>query len=147
MKEIKIKKKKSILKKLLIKLNRFFGFEIIDQSNCSIPSIGKFGYENLSKENIHLITLPLGKLEIKRPVKSLHIIFRSCASVKILSQSKEKVFNKEKHEYSTRTLFSLVESLNYSKKIFDKFKSNIESINQQNKTVTENQKSNMANIN
>ena len=119
MKEIKIKKKKSILKKLLIKLNRFFGFEIIDQSNYSIPSIGKFGYENLSKENIHLITLPLGKLEIKRPVKSLHIIFRSCASVKILSQSKEKVFNKEKHEYSTRTLFSLVESLNYSKKIFD----------------------------
>ena len=73
----------------------------------------------MSKESIRSITLPLGKFEIKRPVKSLHIIFRSCASVKILSQSKEKVFNKEKHEYSTRTLFSLVKSLNYSKKIFD----------------------------
>ena len=119
MKEIKIKKKKSIIKKLLIKLNRVFGFEIIDQSNYSIDSLDKYGYENLSNEGVHSITLPLGKLEIKRPVKSLHIILRSCASVKMLTQSKERIFSKEKYEYSIRTLNSLVKSLNYSKKLFN----------------------------
>ena len=69
---------------------------------------------------MHSTTLPLGKYEIKRPVKSLHIILRSCASVKMLSQSKDRVFNKEKHEYSIRTLKSLVNSINYSKKLFEK---------------------------
>ena len=116
MKELKIKKKKSILRKLLIKLNRILGFEIIDQSNYSVDSFDKYGYENLSKEGVHSITMPLGKLEIKRPVKSLHIILRSCASIKMLSQSKDRIFSKEKYEYSIRTLNSLVKSLNYSKK-------------------------------
>tara|TARA_B100001175_G_scaffold280503_1_gene258353 strand:+ start:1282 stop:2316 length:1035 start_codon:yes stop_codon:yes gene_type:complete len=185
-KEIKIKKKKSIIKKLLIKLNRFFGFEIVDQSTYLVESLDKYGYENLSKEGVHSITLPLGKMEIKRPVKSLHIILRSCASVKMLTQNKDRIFSKEKYEYSIRTLNSLVKSLNYSKNIFknigieltiidhnsetnviqkykkildnqffkykivnldfEKYKSSIENINEQNKTVTENQKSNMINI-
>ena len=117
MKEIKIKKKKSLIKKILIKLNRIFGFEIIDQSNYSVDSLDKYGYENLSKEGVNSITLPLGKLEIKRPVKSLHIILRSCASVKMLTQSKNRIFDEEKYEYSVRTLNSLVKSLNYSKKM------------------------------
>ncbi len=186
MKQIKIKKKKSFLKKFLIKLNRLFGFEIIDQSNYLVESLNKYGYENLSKEGVHSITLPLGKLEIKRPVKSLHIILRSCASVKMLTQNKDRIFGREKYEYSIITLNSLVKSLNYSKKIFnniglkltiidhnsekniiqkykrildkqffdykivnldfEKHQSSIESINEENKTVTENQKSNMVNI-
>ena len=50
MKKIKIKKKNSFIKKLLVKLNRFFGLEIIDQSNYFITSLDKYGYENLSKE-------------------------------------------------------------------------------------------------
>ena len=120
MKELKTKKKNSLFKKILIKLNRFFGFEIIDQSNYSIISLDKEGYENLSKEGLHSITLPLGKLQIERPVKFLHIILRSCASIKMLSQSKERVFGKEKYEYSLRTLVSLIKSLNNSKKIFEK---------------------------
>ena len=186
MKEIKIKKKKNFLQILLIKLNRLFGYEIIDQSNYSIASLEKYGYENLSKEGEYSITLPLGKYDIKRKVKALHIILRSCASVKMLSQSKERIYNKEKHEYSIKTLVSLIKSLNSSKKIFDKinlkltiidhnsnnktlqkykeilneqffksdiinlefdkFKLNINNINQENKNVTENQKSNMSNI-
>jgi len=185
-KELKTKKKNSLFKKILIKLNRFFGFEIIDQSNYSIASLDKDGYENLSKEGLHSITLPLGKLRIKRPAKYLHIILRSCASVKMLSQSKERIFSREKYEYSIRTLISLIKSLNNSKKIFDKiglkltiidhnsenevikkykevlnnaffkyeivdlefdkFKSKINNTNQQNKSVTEKQKSNMSNI-
>ena len=186
MKQIKTKKKKSLIKKILIKLNRIFGFEIIDQSNYSVDSLDKYGYENLSKEGVNSITLPLGKLQIKRPVKSLRIILRSCASIKMLTQNKERVFNKEKYEYSIRTLNSLVKSLNYSKNIFsnidikltiidhnsesnviqkykkilnnqfflneiinldfDKYKSSIKNLNEENKTVTENQKSNMSNI-
>ena len=186
MKEIKIKKKKSLFKKILIKLNRIFGFEIIDQSNYFVDSLDKYGYENLSKPGVNSITLPLGKLEVKRPVKSLHIILRSCASVKMLTQSKNRIFDKEKYEYSIRTLNSLVKSLNCSKKKlsnisfkltiidhnsdesvvqkynkilsnqffeneiinleFEKYRSSIENINEENKTVTENQKSNMANI-
>ena len=186
MKEIKIKKKKSLIKKILIKLNRIFGFEIIDQSNYSVASLDKYGHENLSKKGVSSITLPLGKLEIKRPVKSLHIILRSCASVKMLTQSKNRIFDKEKYEYSIRTLNSLVKSLNFSKEMlskikvkltiidhnsedkviqkynkilnnqffeneiinleFEKYKSSIENINEENKNVTENQKSNMANI-
>ena len=98
MKEIKIKKKKSLITKILIKLNRIFGFEIIDQSNYSVDSLDKFGYENLSKEGAYSITLPLGKFEIKRPVKSLHIILRSCASVKMLTQNKDRIFGREKYE-------------------------------------------------
>ena len=186
MKELKIKKKNSFFKKILIKLNRFFGYETIDQSNYSIISIDKYGYENLSKEGEYSITLPLGKYDIKRKVKSLHIILRSCASVKMLSQNKERIFSKEKSEYSLRTLLSIVKSLNYSKFLFDKiglkitiidhnsgidivqkynkilsnqffsskiinlefekYKLNINNINEENKKVTENQKSNMSNI-
>ena len=187
MKQIKTKKKNSILKKLLIKINRLFGFEIIDQSSYTLNSYDNYGYENLSEQGVHSTTLPLGKYEIKRPVKSLHIILRSCASVKMLSQSKDRVFNKEKHEYSIRTLKSLVNSINYSKKLFEKinikltiidhksekniiktyeevlknqffnfeiknlefekYKSQINNINQQKLEVSENQKSNMSNIN
>ena len=186
MKELKIKKKNNFFKKILIQLNRFFGYETIDQSNYLVESLDKYGYENLSEVGKYSITLPLGKYDIKRKVKSLHIILRSCASVKMLSQSKERIYNKEKHEYSIRTLVSLVKSLNNSKDIFnkirlkltiidhnseekiikeykeilsnqffyseivklefEKLKKNINDINQENKNVTEKQKSNMSNI-
>ncbi len=186
MKQLKIKKKNSFLKKLLIKINRFFGFEIVDQSNYSLGSLDKYGHENLSKIGDRSITLPLGEFKINRKVKSLHIILRSCASVKMLSQSKDRIFSQEKYEYSLRTLNSIVRSLNYSKHIFKKiglkftvidhnsnvevikkyekilnnqffnfeikeldflkYKSNIKNINENNESVTENQKSNMSNI-
>ena len=186
MKKLTKKKEKKFFKKLLIKLNRFFGFEVIDQSNYSISSLEKHGFENLSTLGKNNITLPFGKYNIKRPVKGLHIILRSCASVKMLSQTKERVFEKEKSEYSIKTLKSIVNSLSYSKKLFekiklkitiidhdsnedviikyneilenqffefeilklefDKFSSKINSINQENKSVSDNQKSNMSNI-
>lgn len=186
MKQLKIKKKRSFLKKLLIKVNRLFNFEIIDQSNYSISDIEKYGHENLSKIGEQSTTLPLGEFKITRKVKSLHIIFRSCASVKMLSQSKERIFSEEKKEYSIRSLNSIVKSLNHSKYLFntidlkitiidhesskdviekykkilnnhffyfdikklelEKYKININSINQENKKVSDNQKSNMSNI-
>ena len=165
MKQLKIKKKKSFLKKLLIQINRLFGFEIIDQSNYSVEGIEKYGYENLSIIGKQSTTLPLGEFKISRKVNSLHIIFRSCASVKMLSQSKERVFSEEKQEYSIRSLNSIVKSLNHSKHLFntiglkltiidhesskdviEKYKKILNNINQANKKVSENQKSNMSNI-
>ena len=120
MKQLKIKKKNSFLKKLLIKINRIFGFEIVDQSNYSLASLDRYGHQNLSKIGERSITLPLGEYKINRKVKSLHIILRSCASVTMLSQSKDRIFGQKKHEYSIRTLNSIVKSLNYSKQLFDK---------------------------
>ena len=64
MKQLKIKKKKSFLKKLLIQINRLFGFEIIDQSNYSVEGIEKYGYENLSIIGQQSTTLPLGEFKI-----------------------------------------------------------------------------------
>tara|TARA_Y100001954_G_scaffold31532_1_gene29347 strand:- start:56 stop:913 length:858 start_codon:yes stop_codon:yes gene_type:complete len=62
----------------------------------------------------------MGSLNITRKVRGLHIIFRSCASVMMLSQSKKRIFNKEKSEYSLRSLKSIVNSLNFSKDLFEK---------------------------
>ena len=41
MKEIKNNSKKSIIKKIFIKISRFFGYEIIDQNNFEIPTLNK----------------------------------------------------------------------------------------------------------
>lgn len=118
MKTRNIKPKKNFLKKLIVKINRLAGYEIIDQSNYFVETLDKKADKNLSSLGNNSITMPLGKLEIKRKVKSLDIIIRSCASVKMLSQSKERIFAKEKFEYSIRTLNSIVNSINYCKDIF-----------------------------
>ena len=120
MKELKLKKKNSFFEKLLIKLNRLFGFEIINNSNYDIISLEKSDSENLSSLGEKSITIPMGSLNITRKVRGLHIIFRSCASVMMLSQSKKRIFNKEKSEYSLRSLKSIVNSLNFSKDLFEK---------------------------
>ena len=46
MKEIKHQKNKNPLKKLFIKLCRLLGYEIIDQSNFSVPTLDKKINEN-----------------------------------------------------------------------------------------------------
>ena len=75
MREI-IPNKKSILSKIFVKLCRLFGFEIIDQSNFYAPTLEKEINENLSKAGKSSITIPLGKIQITRAVKSLDIILR-----------------------------------------------------------------------
>ena len=185
MKEIK-PNKKNPLTKLFVKLCRIFGFEIIDQSNFSIPTSSKSISEGISIPGKRSVTLPLGKVEITRPVKSLDIILRTCMSVNMLTQSKKRMFEKNKEEYTKRTVISIVKSINHAKNIFknikfkiyiidhdstknqidsirdilkksninfeilnlelDKFSSQIEKMNEENKEVTSNQKSNMSNI-
>ena len=179
--------KSNLLKRLFIKFCRIFDFEIIDQANLHLPVINKKISQNLSITGKQSIVMPMGRLKIARPVKSLDIILRTCASVNMLSQSKKRIFDTSKGQYSLKTLRSIINSINYNKKVFknikikltiidhnsdkkliNKFKSllkkqffkseikslninfyrkKIKKINQQGKKVTENQISNMSNIN
>jgi len=185
MREIK-SNKKNALTKIFIKLCRVFGFEIIDQSNFSVPTSNKSINENISVPGKNSITLPLGNIEITRPIKSLDIILRTCMSVNMLTQSKKRMFEKNKEEYTKRTLISIIRSTNHAKSIFkninfkifiidhnsqknqieimknilkksnisfeimslelEKYSAQIKKVNEENKVVTENQKSNMSNI-
>ena len=110
MKELKIKNNKSFLKKLFIKLCRIFGYEIIDQNNLTIPTSDKVINQNLSKLGINSINLPLGEVKITRKVKSLDIIIRTCMEVNMLTQNKERIFEKGKPEYTLRSINSLLNS-------------------------------------
>ena len=111
--KIKIKTtKSSFLKKIFIKISRLFGFEIIDQANFYLPNKDKYADANLSKIGQESIVVPMGKTKIIRPVKSLDIILRTCTSVNMLTQSKERVFKGNKREYSLKTLKSIINSIN-----------------------------------
>ena len=123
MKESKIKKKNTFLKKIFLKLSRRLGYEVIDQGDLSLNgSEEKNSNSSLSQLGINSLTLPMGTVKITRPVKSLDIILRTCASVKMLTQSKERVFEKEKSEYTLRCLKSIVNSIKYSEKELKKIK-------------------------
>ncbi len=110
--------KKNFLKKIFIKLCRLFGFEIIDQSNFTVVTSNKFINENLSIPGKVSTNLPLGRVQITRSIKSLDVILRTCMSVNMLTQSKNRMFEKNKEEYTKRTLISLVNNINHAKKIF-----------------------------
>ena len=68
MKEIK-SSKNNPLKKIFIKLCRILGFEIIDQSNFYVPTSNKSLDQGISVPGKRSINLPLGKVNITRPVK------------------------------------------------------------------------------
>ncbi len=180
-------RKSSFFKKLFIKFCRFFDYEIVDQGDFSFPTTNKKGSKNLSNLGIQSLVLPMGRIKIKRPIRSLDIILRTCASVNMLTQSKKRIFKSNKEDYSLKTLKSLINSINNNKKIFknikvkltiidhnsnpkviEKFKKllkkqffkseilnlninfykkKIKRINQQGNKVTDNQISNMSNIN
>ena len=97
MREVK-SNKKNLLTKLFVKLCRIFGFEIIDQSNFSVPTSDKSINESISIPGKRSVTLPLGKVEITRPIRSIDIILRTCMSVNMLTQSKKRMFEKSKEE-------------------------------------------------
>ena len=115
-------RKSSFFKKLFIKISRFFDYEIVDQGDLSFPTISKKGSKNLSNIGIQSLVLPMGRIKIKRPIKSLDIILRTCTSVNMLTQSKKRIFKSNKKDYSLKTLKSLINSINNNKKIFKKVK-------------------------
>ncbi len=185
MREIK-PNKKSFFTKIFIKLCRVFGFEIIDQANFNLPATNKNLNQSISIPGERSMVLPLGKVSITRRVKSLDIILRTCMSVNMLTQSKKRIFEMDKEEYTKRTLISLIKSVNYAKNVFkntrfkifiidhnsnesrmskienilkksnidheitnlqlERFSKQIRKLNEENKVVTQNQKSNMSNI-
>jgi hypothetical protein len=112
--------KTNIFKKIFIKICRLLNFEIIDQSSLYLPVTNKFTHDELSIAGEKSLTIPMGIINIKRPVRSLDIILRSCASVNMLSQSKKRLFEEKKSEYTLRTLNSIIKSINHSKEIFTK---------------------------
>ena len=184
MKNIKDSNKPSFFKKIFIKLCRKFGYEIIDQNTFEIITTNKKLNEELSLIGQKSINLPLGEVKITRKIEALDIIIRTCTSVDMLTQNKKRLFEKEKIEYTLRTIRSILNSLkdpqlknlNINFRVIDhnssnenllsikntfekfgkkyslinldvsKFNNGIEKINQRGKEVTDNQKSNMANI-
>ena len=113
MKDIKNSKKVSFFKKLFIKICRKLGYEIIDQNSFEVVTADKKLTDNLSKLGQSSINLPLGEIKITRKVKALDIIVRTCASVNMLSQNKTRLFEKQKIEYTLRTIRSLLHSDNF----------------------------------
>ena len=122
MKKIQIKKKNNFFKKIFIKFCRIIGFEIIDQSTFSSPSLGKKLNETMSIQGQKSITIPLGEIKIKKSIKSLKVIVRTCTSELIMDQNKRRILDCEKNEYTFRTLRSLIKSMNMAKKNFDNIK-------------------------
>lgn len=116
MKKIENYTKPNFFKKIFIKICRAMGYEIIDQNNFFIPTSEKSINETLSLQGKKSITLPLGEVKITRVVKSLDIIIRTCASVKMLTQNKDRIFEKEKIEYTSRSIKSILKSVLESKK-------------------------------
>ena len=96
MKEIKSAKKTHFLKKVLIKICRIFGYELIDQSSFEFPVSNKRYNEQIGVPGKSSITLGLGETKITRNVKSLNIIIKTCTSVQLVSQNKKRIFEKEK---------------------------------------------------
>ncbi len=135
MKKINNTKKPSFIKKLFVKLCRLIGFEIIDQSNLSLPVSNRLAIDNLSKLGEKIITIPLGETKISRPVKSLDIIIKTCTSVNLVTQSKKRIFEKDKSEYTFRTVNSIINSLKFGKEFLQNIKIKIYVIDHNSKKI------------
>ena len=109
--------KKGIFKKIFVKICRLFGYEIVDQNSLYVPTLDKFVNQELSSIGNKSISLPLGEVKITRKVKSLDIIIKTCTTVKLVSQSKERVFEDKKSEYTFRCINSLLKSIKSAKNL------------------------------
>ena len=117
--------KKSIIKKLFIRLCKILGYEIIDQNNFTSPTLGKELNENLSTINKKSIVLPLGEVNITRKIKSIMILFRTNSNIEIWDQNKKRLFEQPKIEYTLKSLRSLLKSINFCKKKYESIKINL----------------------
>ena len=104
------------MKKLFIRIIRLLGFEIIDQNKFFSPTLDKELNKDLSVINEKSIILPLGEVKITRKVNSILIIVRMNTEIEIWDQSKKRLFEQPKIEYSIRSINSLINSINFCKK-------------------------------
>jgi len=117
--------KKSIIKKIFIKLCKIMGYEIIDQNNFTSPTLNKELNEDLSILNTKSIVLPLGEIKISRKVTSVLILFRTNSNVEIWDQNKKRLFEEPKIEYTLKSLNSLIKSINFCRKKYPSIKINL----------------------
>ena len=107
--------KKSIVKKIFIRLSKILGYEIIDQNEFYSPTLEKNLSEDLSTINQKSIVLPLGEVSISRKVNSILIILRANTKIDIWDQNKKRIFEKPKVEYTYKSISSLIKSIVYCK--------------------------------
>ena len=107
--------KKSIIKKIFIRLSKILGYEIIDQNEFYSPTLEKNLNEDLSIINQKSIVLPLGEVTISRKVNSILIILRANTKIDIWDQNKKRIFEKPKAEYTSKSISSLIKSIVYCK--------------------------------
>ena len=119
MKEIKSTKKTNFIKKILIKICRIFGYELIDQSTLDLPVSNKNYRDIISVPGNKSISLSLGETTISRKVEALDIIVKTCTTIQLVSQNKKRIFEENKSEYTFRTINSLIRS---AKDLKEKFK-------------------------
>ena len=110
------------MKKLFIKIIKLFGYEIIDQNNFFSPTLNKELNKDLSVINEKSIILPLGEVKITRKVNSILIIVRMNTEIEIWDQSKKRLFEQPKLEYSIRSINSLINSINFCKNKYPNLK-------------------------
>ena len=104
------------MKKFFIKICKLFGFEIIDQNEFVSPTLNKELNKDLSILNKKSIVLPLGEVKITRKVNSILIIVRVNTEIEVWDQNKRRLFEKPKIDYSTRSIKSLIKSVNLCQK-------------------------------
>ena len=107
--------KKSIIKKIFIRLSKILGYEIIDQNEFYSPTLEKNLNEDLSTINQKSIVLPLGEVSISRKVNSILIILRANTKIDIWDQNKKRIFEKPKVEYTSKSISSLIKSIVFCK--------------------------------
>ena len=107
--------KKSIIKKIFIRLSKILGYEIIDQNEFYSPTLEKNLNEDLSTINLKSIVLPLGEVSISRKVNSILIILRANTKIDIWDQNKKRIFEKPKVEYTSKSINSLIKSIIFCK--------------------------------
>ena len=117
MKKINTTVKTNFFKKIFVKICRILGYEIIDQNNLYLPTSDKFIREELSEAGKKSINLPLGEVKITRSVQTLDIIIKTCTSINLVSQSKERIFEEKKSEYTFRSINSIIKSINFAKNL------------------------------
>ncbi len=122
MKQISKTKKTGIIRKIFIKISRLLGFELIDQADLSFVTSSKNNPSVIGKK---IITLPLGEIKITRKIKSLDLIIKTCTSVNLVTQNKNRIFEFKKSEYTLRTINSLLKAIKYAQNNMSSIKFNI----------------------
>jgi len=91
--------------------------------------------ENLNIQGKKSITIPLGETKVSRKVKALTVIYRSCTNVNMLTQNKKRLFDKEKSEYTFRSLNSIISSLEQARISFPQIEIDIVIIDYNSKKI------------